>query len=108
MSSWQRLKYKNLVFFFISLVVVFSLFNQQVVHSFLLSLGSIGYFGAFIGGMLFVSTFTVATGALILMILAETLSPIEIGVIAGLGAVAGDFIIFRFVKNNLSNELEEV
>jgi len=107
-NSWQQLKYKNLVFFFISLVIAIFLFKLQVVHSFLLNLGSIGYFGAFIGGMLFVSTFTVATGALILMTLAETLSPIEIGIIAGLGAVIGDFIIFRFVKNNLSNELEEI
>lgn len=107
-KSLERLKYKNSLFFLISIIVAIILFRQTAVHSFLLDLGNIGYFGAFLGGMLFVSTFTVATGALILMILAETLSPIEIGIIAGLGAVIGDFIIFRFIKSNLSKELEEI
>lgn len=102
------MKYKNLIFFLISFVFTLILFKQQAVHTFLLNLGSIGYLGAFIGGILFVSTFTFVTGALILMILAETLSPIEIGIIAGLGAVLGDFTIFRFVRSNLSNELEKV
>jgi hypothetical protein len=108
MTSWQQWRYRNLTFLLISFAIAFFLFKQQAVHSFLLNLGDIGYFGAFIGGILFVSTFTVATGALILMILAEKLSPIEIGIIAGLGAVVGDFMIFRFVKDSLTNELEEI
>lgn len=102
------MKYKNCCLFLISVVIAIFLFRQPSVHSFLINLGTLGYFGAFIGGMLFVSTFTVAIGALILVILAETLSPIEIGIIAGFGAVVGDFTIFRFVKNNLSSELGNV
>ncbi|MEK7558823.1 MAG: hypothetical protein AAB521_00790, partial [Patescibacteria group bacterium] len=51
---------------------------------------------------------TVATGAVVLLVLAEKLSPIEIGIIAGLGAVIGDFIIFKFVKDGLVEEVEEV
>jgi uncharacterized membrane protein YdjX (TVP38/TMEM64 family) len=53
-----------------------------------------------------VSTFTVATAAVILLALAETLSPLEIALVAGLGAVVGDFTIFRFIKNNLIDEIE--
>ena len=71
-------------------------------------LGGFGYIGAFIAGILFVSTFTVATGAVILLILAEQLHPIEIGLIAGFGAVLGDLTIFRFVKDNLTQELESL
>ncbi len=77
-------------------------------HSFLLHLGNFGYIGAFIAGMLFVSTFTIATSALVLLVIAETLSPIEIGLIAGLGAVVGDMLIFRFVKDGLSGEIEDI
>jgi len=77
-------------------------------HALLLNLGSFGYLGAFIAGMLFVSTFTVATGAVILLVLAEKLSPLEIGIIAGFGAVLGDFTIFKFVKDGLANEIQEV
>ena len=75
-------------------------------HEFLLKLGDFGYMGAFFAGMLFVSTFTVATAAVVIFILAETLSPLEIGLIAGLGAVVGDFTIFRFVRNSLVEEIE--
>lgn len=77
-------------------------------HTFLFSLGEFGYFGAFIAGILFVSTFTVAIGSLVLLILAEKMSPIELGLIAGMGAVIGDLAIFRFVKDNLASEIESV
>jgi hypothetical protein len=102
----HKWKYKNLTFLLLSLVLAFFVLRNEALHAFLLHLGNLGYVGAFFAGMLFVSTFTVATGAIILLVLAETLSPIEIGVIAGLGAVAGDFVIFRFVKDDLVGEIK--
>ena len=105
MKHW---KYKNLTFLLLSLVLAFFVFRNETLHGFLLHLGNFGYVGAFLAGILFVSTFTVATGAIILLVLAETLSPIEIGVIAGLGAVVGDFAIFRFVKDDLEREVNQI
>jgi hypothetical protein len=103
MSHW---KYKNLTLLLISLVIAFWFSRYEPFHTFLLSLGEFGYVGAFLAGFLFVSSFTVATGALILLVLAERLSPVEIGLFAGLGAVVGDLTIFRFVKNNLLAEIK--
>ncbi|MEK7573646.1 MAG: hypothetical protein AAB531_04445 [Patescibacteria group bacterium] len=108
MKSWHRLKYKNLTILLISIIFAIVLSRFETFHAFLLNLGGLGYVGAFIAGMLFVSTFTVTTGAVILLVLAEKLSPVEIGIIAGLGAVIGDFIIFKFVKDGLVEEVEEV
>ncbi len=108
MKTWKRYRYKNLTFFFFSLVLAFFVYQNETIHSFLLHLGNTGYIGAFFAGILFVSTFTVATGAIILFVLAETLSPIEIGIIAGLGAVVGDFVIFRFVKDDLAREITSI
>lgn len=108
MESWRKLKYKNLAIFFLSIGFALILSRFEGFHSFLLSLGSLGYLGAFIAGMLFVSTFTVTTGAVILLVLAERFSPIEIGIIAGFGAVIGDFVIFKFVKDGLIEEVREV
>lgn len=90
------------------LILAFLLARFEVFHSFLLNLGNFGYLGAFFAGVFFVSTFTVATGVVILLILTETLLPWEIGLIAGLGAVLGDFVIWRFVKENLASELESI
>lgn len=108
MRIWQSWKYKNLTIFFVSVVFASFLSRLEIFHNFLLNLGSFGYLGAFVAGVLFISSFTVATGAVILLILAETLSPFEIGIIAGLGAVFGDFVIFKFVKDNLTTELENI
>lgn len=108
MRYWQHWKYKNLTFVSIGLLAAFLLSRIEQFHQLILSLGNYGYIGAFLGGILFVSTFTVATGAVILLILAESLHPIEIGVIAGLGAMIGDLTIFRFVKDNLTQEIREI
>lgn len=104
-KSFKKYKYKNLTLFASSLVIAFALSQNETFHSYLLHLGSLGYMGAFISGILFVSTFTVALATLILLVLAEGLSPIEIGIFAGIGAVVGDLLIFRFVKNNLTQEI---
>lgn len=80
-------RYKNLTLLALSLVIAFLIAQYEPFHYFILYLGNLGYIGAFVAGILFVSTFTVATGAVILLILAERLSPLEIGVIAGAGAV---------------------
>lgn len=101
-------RYKNITFVIIGILIAIVLGKIPSFHNFLLHLGTFGYLGAFIAGILFVSTFTVATSALILLTLAETLSPIEIGLVAGLGAVIGDITIFRLIKDNLLGEIEDI
>lgn len=70
------------------------------------SLGSFGYPGAFIAGILFVSSFTVAIGAVALGALSKELNPVFLALVAGLGAVAGNFLIFRFIKDDILKEVE--
>ena len=108
MNYWQQWKYKNLTFVVVGVIFAVILSSIEEFQNFLLHLGGFGYISAFFAGILFVSTFTVATGAVILLILAEQLHPIEIGLIAGFGAVVGDLTIFRFVKDNLVKELESI
>lgn len=108
MKRWKSFQYKNFSLFIISLTVAFLLSRYEPFHNFLLGLGDLGYLGAFIAGILFVSTFTVSTGAVILLVLAEKLSAAEIGIIAGLGAVVGDLTIFRFIKDSLLDEITPI
>jgi len=101
-------KYTNLALVGVSIIVAFALSRIEGFHIFLLQLGGFGLIGAFIAGMLFVSTFTFATGGLILLVLAEKLSPVEIGLLAGAGAVVGDLFIFRIVKDDILTELTDL
>lgn len=106
MSFLYHWKYKNLTLVLLGIALAIVLSKIESFHLFLLHLGNFGYIGALIAGILFVNIFTVSTGALILLILAESLSAIEIGLIAGLGAVIGDLLIFHLVKDNITQELE--
>lgn len=108
MSRFKKIKLKKILLILISLIIAVFILRLPIVHSFLLNLGNLGYLGVFIAGILFVSTFTVATGIAILMIFTQTLTPIEVGVVAGLGAVIGDYIIFKFVKSNLSSDVGKI
>lgn len=108
MHYWKSWKYKNLTFLFISIIFAFFLGRYEPFHEFLLNLGGYGYIGAFIAGMLFVSTFGFATGAVTLLVLAENLNIFELGIIAGAGGVFGDFLLFRFVKDRLIDEVAPI
>lgn len=101
MKRWHKYRYKNLTILALSLIVAILLFKNSYFRSILLSLGSWGYLGSFIAGIMFVSTFTVSFGTVILLILANNhLSPIEIGIFAGVGAVVGDILIFQAIRNH--------
>lgn len=104
----MHIKYKNLILVFAGVVLAIFIFKFEPIHEFLLHLGNLGYLGAFVAGILFVSTFTVTTGALILVTLAGYLHPLEVALLAGIGAVVGDIIIFRLVKDDLASELKDL
>lgn len=106
MNHWKVWRYRNLAILFLGIAFSIFLSRYEPFHNLLLNLGEFGYIGAFIAGLLFVISFTASTGAVILFVLAERLSPLELGLIAGLGAVVGDFTIFRFVKDNLIEEVK--
>lgn len=104
----RRYKYKNLTVLVFGIIFAFFLSRMEVFHQFLLGLGGFEYLGAFFAGMLFVSTFTVGTGALILLVLAENLPLFPLAVAAGAGGVLGDLAIFYFVKDRLTDEIEDL
>lgn len=98
-KKWHRYRYKNITYLLISLLIAYLLFKNATFHEFLIHLGTYGYLGAFVGGILFASTFTISIGAVILLNMVEYLNPWEIALVAGLGGVAGDAIIFQFIRN---------
>ncbi|MEX2028826.1 MAG: hypothetical protein WD988_04990 [Candidatus Curtissbacteria bacterium] len=98
-------RHKNLLLLFFGLVVAIFLYKYEPFHVFLLSIGEMGYLGAFIAGFLYDFTVTVGTSIVILLVLAEKLPAVGIGVFAATGAIVGDYLIFRVVRGGLSREL---
>lgn len=79
--------------------------TTPLLESVVESLGTTGYLGAFISGIFFVSIFTAAPAAAVLFNLANNLHPIEVALLAGLGGMFGDYLIFRFTKDKIFEEL---
>ncbi|MBL8121161.1 hypothetical protein JNM87_00215 [Candidatus Saccharibacteria bacterium] len=104
-KHWRRWKYKNTGLLAVSLLVFFYLAGTSQVENVISHIGNLGYFGAFITGIFFVSTFTVAPAAVVLFHIVEQLHPIEVAILAGLGAMVGDYVIFRFMKDRVFAEL---
>ena len=55
-KSWRRYHYKNLTYFTIGIIIGLILIKTPLFREFVLHMGNYGLIGAFIGGILFVST----------------------------------------------------
>jgi hypothetical protein len=107
-EKYQNWKFKNTVGLLIGLTLFFFLLDHPFVSKAIMSVGTLGYFGVFLTGIFFVSTFTVAPSAVVLFHLASQMNIWYIAVVAGLGAVCGDFLIFRFLKDGVFEEVKPV
>lgn len=87
------------------LVLFFFLADTLFVHQLLERISTYGYFGTFVAGIFFVSTFTIAPASLVLINLAESQSLFKLALVAGAGGMIGDLIMFRFFKNQIFSEL---
>lgn len=96
---------RNIAVLIISIIVAILIANSNLFHTLSMALGAFGYIGAVIGGMLFVSTFTVAIGAAILTTLIGSHNLIFLSIAGGVGAVMGDLIVFRLVKYTVIDEI---
>lgn len=103
---WKKWPYKNTGFLVVSIAVFFYFADSSFIQNIIIKLGELGYLGAFITGIFFVYTFTVAPSAAILFHLSDSYNPFLIALLAGLGAVIGDYIIFRYFKDKVFDELK--
>lgn len=105
-EKYKYWKLKNTFLLVVSIAALFyfadSVFIKNIVHT----IGDLGFLGAFIAGIFFVSTFTVAPAGLVLFYLAGDLNIFLVVIFAGLGAMLGDYIIFRFLKDKVFEELK--
>lgn len=104
-NFWKKWKYPYLTAILISVLVAIILAGNQTFKNWLISLGSLEYFGALIAGALFVSSFTAAISIVVIGIMAQNINPIALGLIGGVGAVIGDYLIFKLVRSHLQDEL---
>ena len=93
---------------FIALSILFAVFLQTsgIADRVAYVLSSIEFLGVFFAGLFFTSIFTTATSIVILMNLAETVPLPILAFVGGLGAVSGDFILFRLMRNTIVDDVD--
>ena len=99
--------YPKLTALIICIIFAYYLFSNPIVKTYVSHLGSYGYFGVFIAGMLFAFGFTApfSVGFFI------SLNPSNIwiaGIIGGLGALVSDLIIFHMIKISFEDEFKKL
>jgi len=107
-QKYRRWRYSNTAMLILSLVLIYLFIDYPFIQNFIAGMGGFGYYGAFVAGLLFVSIFTVAPAGIILYDMANVLNPYMIAIIAGAGAVTGDYLIFRYLKDKVFYELKPV
>lgn len=96
---------RDLSIVILSIVVAVILAKTGVLKSLLTSTKEWEIIGSFLAGVFFVSVFTVAPAAVVLVEIAQANSVLLVAIFGSLGALVGDLIIFRFFRDSFSKRL---
>jgi hypothetical protein len=88
----------------LSIVVAIILVKTGALNSLLVSTEGLKLFGSFVAGVFFTSIFTTAPAMVALGEIARSNSLWGTALSGGCGAMLGDLVIFRFVKNSLATD----
>lgn len=102
-----KFRYPKIALLIIAIVLAYFIFKNPGVNSFVSGLGSLGYLGVFIAGLLISFGFTTpfAVGFFIVLNPENILLAVFI---ASLGAVLGDLVIFNFVRVSFQDEFDRL
>lgn len=101
-------KAKNILLIVLSIGLTIYLSSNPDFRNLLNYIGNFGIFGAFLAGLLFASTFTVGIAGLLLINLSSVLNPFLLIFFAALGGVTTDYIIFKFIRHNVSEKTTDI
>ncbi|MEX2013460.1 MAG: hypothetical protein WD897_00900 [Parcubacteria group bacterium] len=99
---------QDATFIVLSVIVAVTLIKTGVLIELLTSTRELGLLGSFVAGIFFTSVFTIAPAIVTLGEIAKANSILFTAIFGAMGAVIGDLIIFRFIRDRLSEHLMEL
>jgi hypothetical protein len=102
----HRWKFWNLALLIVASIVAAFMLTFPQFSLMIGFLGEFGYLGAFLAGFLYAYSLTVPISVATLFLIAKHLNPTIIAVLGGIGAMTGDYLIFRFVRDRIIPETE--
>lgn len=105
---------KKSYFFQDALIIALSIFfayvliKTQTIHSLLATTQDFEFLGSFVAGLFFTSVFTTAPAMVALGEMSQASSVITVALFGALGAVIGDVVMFRFIRDRFSDHIMEL
>ncbi len=107
-SLVNKIKYPKLLLLIITFIVAYFIFYERNIPIFHDILFSLGYFGTLIAGIFFTYGFTAAPATIFLILLAQNENIIVSALIGGIGAMIGDYLIFKLIRHSFHDEIEKL
>ncbi len=105
----SRLPVKNLILdlsiIFLSIIVAIILVRTHALEGILATTKNFAFLSSFIAGIFFTNVFTTAPAMVALGEISASSSAASVALFGALGAVCGDFLIFRFIKNTFADDV---
>ena len=95
---------KDFVILALSVMLAIILARTGILEDFLTSTQELRVIGSLLAGAFFTSMFSVAPATVVIAEIAKTTPVLEVAFFGGIGALLGDVIIFRFIKDNLAKD----
>ena len=95
---------KDLAIIGLSVIIAVLMVKTGALKSLLVSTQEIKFIGSFIAGIFFVSIFSAAPATVVLAEIAQSNSVFWVAFFGGVGALVGDLVIFRFIKDGLAED----
>lgn len=105
-SRWRGWGFKNTLLLLLGILLFHLLLKTPQVDGFIQGLGYLGRLGSLIAGFFFVLTYTVVPAGYVLFELAKYQDAWEVAIFAAVGSTIGDYIIFRFIRDSVMDELK--
>ena len=108
MNHYKNNLMKDIAVIALSILIAIILVKTGVLTNILASSRELKLLGSLIAGMFFTSVFTTAPAIVTLGEIARANSIVLTAIFGAMGAVVGDIIIFRFIRDRLSEHLLEL
>lgn len=107
MNNKEKKKHliRDAIIIAVSILIAVTIVEKDILGGLLAAAQGLKLAGSFLAGMFFISIFTVAPAGVILFEIAKANPVLEVAFFGALGSLAGDFIIFHFIKDSLTNDI---
>ncbi len=96
---------RDLTIILLSVVIAIVLAKTGILKDLLTNTQEWRFLGNLVAGLFFVSVFTAAPAVVVLVEIAQSNSVLEVAFFGGIGALLGDLLIFRFIKDSLAQNI---